>query len=563
MALNGFLLSPLFLYELNVGEGGPDTSLLFLLPASLLGLCAAQTAVRRVWLSHAILAPFYLFVAADLYVILTYRTRLSSSMMLVIVQNFGDARDYLDAHAPRVFGALGLLAVFYVLALRRVRTLRVKVPRISCLASAASLALLLFVVSLRVGGVAYLLPHDRSTPFGFIAQGLVAYSVYQESILDAHRARSFVFGARRAEPPSEPETYVLVIGESSRRDHWGLYGYARDTTPELARVENLVVFDDVLSQAALTQASVPLIITRGTIVDTKRMNEERSLVSLFHEVGFRTYWMSTQRSDPWTGIINRYAKEADVERFYERRHDGVLVEALREALDDSAGTRAKRFIVLHTMGSHFAYPSRYPEAFAVFPTKGPRTSREQLVNEYDNTVRYGDHVLAEVIRVLSGRPGIRALLYVSDHGENLRDDSRNLFGHPMNNEYDIPVPMFVWYSDGPGARVHARLGALRENARRPISTRAVFYSLADIAGITLDDPGLSQLSVLSPSMDALPRMALAFGHTGPVDFDRWLEQNGRAGSREQAPHSPDEANPTGLLRGPGNSAVPGVLAGGR
>ena len=116
---------------------------------------------------------------------------------------------------------------------------------------------------------------------------------------------------------------MLVIGESSRAMNWGLYGYGRNTNPRLGAERNLTVFRDVVTQAAVTRISVPLILTRGSIEDEQRTARERSIVSVFREAGFQTCWISTQQRDPFTGAINRYPREADVTRFYERRLDGM------------------------------------------------------------------------------------------------------------------------------------------------------------------------------------------------------------------------------------------------
>ena len=229
---------------------------------------------------------------------------------------------------------------------------------------------------------------------------------------DARKAQGFVFGATRAEVPAEPEVYVLVIGESSRAMNWGLYGYGRNTNPRLGAERNLTVFRDVVTQAAVTRISVPLILTRGSIEDEQRTARERSIVSVFREAGFQTCWISTQQRDPFTGAINRYPREAEVTRFYERRLDGQVVDTVREML--AQNKQGKMFFVIHTLGSHFDPVSRYPRSFDLFPDDDSRLGVQQrTINAYDNIIAYTDHVLAELIEVARGRPGLKAMLYVS------------------------------------------------------------------------------------------------------------------------------------------------------
>src|SRR5256885_16882467 len=110
--------------------------------------------------------------------------------------------------------------------------------------------------------------------------------------------------------------------------------------------KDLVVFRDGITQAAVTRISVPLILTRGSIEDQQRTAQERSIVSGFREAGFHTYWISTQQRDPFTGAINRYPREADVTRFYERRLDGQVVDTVKEMLAENH--QGKMFFVIHT-----------------------------------------------------------------------------------------------------------------------------------------------------------------------------------------------------------------------
>jgi glucan phosphoethanolaminetransferase (alkaline phosphatase superfamily) len=134
-------------------------------------------------------------------------------------------------------------------------------------------------------------------------------------------------------------------------------------------------------------------------------------------------------------------------RLSTEHESGVLVDTVKEMLLQHGAKQEKMFFVIHTLGSHFNMTSRYPRTFDVFPDDDSRLSDQaRLINAYDNTIVYTDHVLAELIEVVRARPGFKALLYVADHGENLKDDDRGLFGHYQNNEYDLPIPMLFWYS---------------------------------------------------------------------------------------------------------------------
>jgi lipid A ethanolaminephosphotransferase len=133
-------------------------------------------------------------------------------------------------------------------------------------------------------------------------------------------------------------------------------------------------------------------------------------------------------------------------------------EVLLVGLDDLlAQLRTDTLIVLHQRGSHGpAYHRRYPAAFRRFvPTCETNDlrecSREAILNTYDNTILYTDHVLGETIRLLrrhADRLDI-ALVYVSDHGESLGENSLYLHSLPywIAPDEQTHIPFLVWFMD--------------------------------------------------------------------------------------------------------------------
>ena len=119
-------------------------------------------------------------------------------------------------------------------------------------------------------------------------------------------------------------------------------------------------------------------------------------------------------------------------------------------------SRADLFVVLHQLGNHGpAYYRRYPSAFAQFEPACQtdalhQCTQQQIVNAYDNALRYTDHVLARVIAFL-GQQRDRydvAMVYVSDHGESLGERGLYLHGMPyaIAPKEQLEVPMLWWMS---------------------------------------------------------------------------------------------------------------------
>jgi glucan phosphoethanolaminetransferase (alkaline phosphatase superfamily) len=123
--------------------------------------------------------------------------------------------------------------------------------------------------------------------------------------------------------------------------------------------------------------------------------------------------------------------------------------------------------------------------------------------------------LVEVLEA-DGRPS--ALLYVADHGENLRDDSRNLFGHFLCNDKDIPIPMLLWFSKALASAEHERVAAARSHLSRRVSTSAIFDTLLDLGRVKLGRAGASTNSLLRSTIRESRRLMVT-NDDRVVDFD--------------------------------------------
>lgn len=78
-----------------------------------------------------------------------------------------------------------------------------------------------------------------------------------------HRARmpymQLDLAVTQAKPDNHRHFIVLIVGETTRAQNWGLNGYARQTTPRLARRgDDVINFHDVSSCGTSTAHSVPL-----------------------------------------------------------------------------------------------------------------------------------------------------------------------------------------------------------------------------------------------------------------------------------------------------------------
>jgi glucan phosphoethanolaminetransferase (alkaline phosphatase superfamily) len=377
--------------------------------------------------------------------------------------------------------------------------------------------------------------HDFGSPFGVLSQASVVYAIIGDRDESAERRDDFHFGAHR-DALTERETYVMVVGETARADRWSVTGYERDTSPGLSRESNLVAFRDVITPWTVTQKSVPLMLTRATVDDFDVALEERSIISAYHESGFTTFWLTSQAFDQFAGYIHLLAGDADHLAYHSRVFDRELLDTIDEIFAEEDGDL---FIVLHTMGSHIEYANRYPPEFRRFPVSGDRPYREILNNEFDNSILYTDTFLTELIGRLRGRTGVSALLYCSDHGENLMDDERNLVGHNYTNQYDTQIPLFFWYSNEYARVFPEKVANAASHSSDPLSTENVFHSLADMGGVRFQGLDL-ELSIFQSSLRAMPRRVVTT--TGEiVDYDADIAP----ASRSSAANRPEDHDLSG------------------
>lgn len=308
----------------------------------------------------------------------------------------------------------------------------------------------------------------------------------------------FRYNAVSSHNPQSREIYVLVVGETSRSENWQLNGYRRETNPLLSKRNSVNYYKKALSQSNTTHKSVPMLLSTVSAIDFDSICRHKSIITAFKEAGFHTTFLSNQ--SPNGSYTEFFGNEADNTRYVPmtgktRPADGVLIDLVRQQIADTTLTR--QLIVLHTYGSHFNYKERYPAEFAYFlpdnATDANRLHRDELINAYDNSIRYTDYVLDCIIEMLDRSGSACALLYASDHGEDIFDDSRERFLHasPTPTYHQLHVAMLSWLSDSYAILYPHIKSNLALNADKYVSsTLSLPNTMLDIAGI--DTPYLKK-----------------------------------------------------------------------
>ncbi|AZE03646.1 phosphoethanolamine transferase [Pseudomonas chlororaphis] len=283
---------------------------------------------------------------------------------------------------------------------------------------------------------------------------------------------------------------VLVVGESARAENFGVLGYERDTTPKLSQENGLIAFTDVSSCGTETAVSVPCMFSNmgRKNYDASKAKNEEGLLDVLKRAGLEVIWRDNQSG--CKGTCDRVTLD-DVSNLKDpvlcansERRDEILLQGLQHFIDS---LDKDTVLVLHQMGSHGPeYFKRYPKEYERFTPVCQSNalnncSRESIVNGYDNTLLYTDHVLATLIDLLRSNQGKvdTAMLYLSDHGESLGEYNLFLHGTPymLAPSQQKHVAMLAWFSDSYQKAFSVDTHCLQLSREKPLSQDNLFHSM--------------------------------------------------------------------------------------
>lgn len=290
---------------------------------------------------------------------------------------------------------------------------------------------------------------------------------------------------------------VIMVGETARSANFSLGGYPRETNPRLAAEDGLVYFPQVTACGTSTATSLPCMFSDlgHAGYDGDRARARDNLLDVLRRAGLQVVWLDNNSG--CKGICGRIGEQRP-----EREpdpglcgadgcYDEILLRDLKRRLDDARGDIV---IVLHQRGSHGpGYHLRYPQGFERFTpvcrqVEFDQCSPESVVNAYDNTLLYTDHVIAsaiDLLRVYQDRFDT-ALLYVSDHGESLGELGLYLHGLPwaIAPKTQKQVPMIAWLSRPLAERFRIDLSCVEARRGLPLSHDNLFHSVLGLLDVT-------------------------------------------------------------------------------
>ena len=268
---------------------------------------------------------------------------------------------------------------------------------------------------------------------------------------------------------AQPPLLVIALGETARSSNFSLNGYARNTNPGLQQLD-VLSYRQVTSCGTSTAASLPCMFSHlGREGYEARTAEHENLLDVLQRAGYQVMWIDNQSG--CKGLCDRIPSVRTSQLSLNTPEctqgecmDAVLLPVLKEQLvhrQETATTprrdHAGTVVVLHLMGSHGpAYFKRSRAPHKPFQPECTSTvlsdcSNQAIVNAYDNSLVYTDHILSSLIQWLKQQAarGPTGLIYISDHGESLGENNLYLHGMPyaIAPKVQTHVPLITWWSD--------------------------------------------------------------------------------------------------------------------
>lgn len=261
---------------------------------------------------------------------------------------------------------------------------------------------------------------------------------------------------------SRYDDYVLIIGESARKDYHHAYGYPIENTPFMSHSKGLLI-NGLTAAGTNTIASLKLMLTKG---NTEKWEENYglSLIDLIKSAGIRTYWISNQGylgtfDTPISSIANKsdekfFTKSGD--SFNQNVSDFTLLPKFESVIQQA--TKGKRFIVLHLYGSHPLSCDRLTDYPKIFNDEELNPKHHNL-NCYVSSIKKTDELLQNVYQALLQNQQVTgrhfSMIYFSDHGlsHQITEKSIDLL-NTSKSKLHFDVPLFKVSSDDTERRTY-------------------------------------------------------------------------------------------------------------
>lgn len=279
---------------------------------------------------------------------------------------------------------------------------------------------------------------------------------------------------------------LVIVMESMRKQNLKVYGYSRNTTPNLSAFqkehpEEFFVFQHPYTVSTTTMLAVPAILTGIAPYQSPEIFYKQPILWEYSNMmNYRSFFISSQSLN-WYRFDRFYANE-ELDHFWCQEKSnypyfndlGIDDKYTISHLDSLINEKNPDpfFGVVQLNSTH--YPYTVPKQFLKW--------QGSYLDDYDNSILYQDHVLKELFAQLKKSDKLKntVIVITSDHGESLKD--HNNIGH-VDSYYaeTISVPLMLYLPDEINSKLNRKV--LSRNLSRTTSNIDIAPTLLEIMGI--------------------------------------------------------------------------------
>lgn len=466
---------------------------------------------------------------------LVYGKPIDWNILFAIYQtNPNEAVEYIESFIPLSYLFMALvftLMIGYILWCQEMKERQI-IER-----SLLMLVIIFLATFLSISFLDTRMPH-------LIYDSFTKYNANIERLIDFQKKqRAAIVDINATKKKEKGETYVVVIGESLNKYNMGLYNHFRNTTPNLLQQKeknDLLVFDNAYSNDGCTMGVLSFALTEANQYNNIQYFNAPSFIEIFNKAGFDTYWLSRQGilNANLVSVIAHEAKNAiDLVNDFHVDTDSSIYEderVIRPFKKVISQTNKNRLIVIHLYGNHFRYQDRYSTQFEKYKSTPPyliATNKSLYLDDYaayDNSVLFNDYVVNSVLHILQKHGGVSALLYFSDHGEDVvrhngHASTINSFTYEMGQ-----IPLIVWLSPEYKKRYPNIYNTLQRHKDSLFSNDMIYETLIGMAHIKTNHYNPKyDLSSVEYNLTPVTAYTLhgKLHYTGPKNYIYWRKSN--------------------------------------
>ena len=283
---------------------------------------------------------------------------------------------------------------------------------------------------------------------------------------------------------------IVIIGESYSKYHSQLYGYKKNTSPNLKKKfedNEIYVFTDVVTPFNDTERAFRAIYSLGAI-NGGTYSEYMLFPYAFKSAGWNTFNIDNMDLARNTSRVKDSRELSNLMFDYRNdvtfKYDEEIIKTI------NSKNIPQSLYVIKLKGQHYTYADTYPSTYEYFNSEKDYTDKDvsktarQMIADYDNSTLYNDYVVNTIIENFKEENAV--VLYFSDHGEEIYE-SRNYMGHGGTSPYlnfQVEIPFIVWMSDKYKNNNPDIVENIIKNQEKPYTTDYVAHTILDMAGVS-------------------------------------------------------------------------------